>query len=66
MKNILSICLLLLLTESKILSQIIADFETPATTPKFGYGKDAEVVDNPDKTGNLSSKVAYYKKETTN
>ena len=66
MKNILSLCLLLLLTKCQLFSQIIADFETPATTPKFGYGKDAKVIDNPDKTGNSSSKVAYYKKETTN
>lgn len=66
MKNILSLFLLLFLTKSQIFSQIIADFETPATTPKFGYGKDAKVIDNPNKVGNPSSKVAYYKKEVTN
>ncbi len=66
MKNIFTLCVLLLLTKSQLFAQIIADFETPATTPKFGYGKDAKVVDNPDKTGNSSSKVAYYKKEATN
>ena len=66
MKNILSLFWLLFLTKSQIFSQIIADFETPATTPKFGYGKDAKVIDNPNKVGNPSSKVAYYKKEVTN
>lgn len=66
MKNIVPLFLLLFLTKSQIFSQTIADFETPATTPKIGSGKDAKVVDNPDKMGNLSSKVAYYKKEVTN
>lgn len=66
MKNTVSLFLLLLLTTSQLYAQIIADFETPATTPKFGYGKDAKVVDNPDKMGNSSSKVAFYKKEASN
>jgi PKD repeat protein len=66
MKNTFIIFLLLLLSKNQLFSQIIADFETPATTPKFGYGKDAKLIDNPDKIGNPSSKVAYYKKEATN
>lgn len=66
MKNIFILCLFLLLTKNQVFSQIIADFEMSATTPIFGYGTNAKVVDNPDKLGNTSLKVAYYKKEQTN
>lgn len=44
-------------------AQIIADFESPATTPVFTSEGHYEVVDNPDKSGiNTSNKVGYHKK----
>jgi hypothetical protein len=43
----------------------IADFETGATTPTF-TPVSVTVVDNPDKNGNASDKVGYFKKPIGN
>lgn len=53
----------LLIVSQGLFAQIIADFETPETTPPVSAEGATEVVDNPDKSGiNTSDKVGYYKK----
>ncbi len=46
-------------------AQTIADFQTPASSPPLSPS-GAAVVDNPDFTGNASSKVANYTKPSGN
>lgn len=46
-------------------AQVLADFETPATTPALTPA-GAEVRANPDMTGNLSATVAYYPRPAGN
>jgi hypothetical protein len=46
-------------------AQVIADFETAGSTPALTPG-GAAVVDNPDASGNSSSKVAFYAKPSGN
>ncbi len=63
MKKLASFSLAMCLSIVQIQAQVVADFETTAGTPSFVYGTNAQVVNNPDKVGNSSAKVAYYKKE---
>ena len=46
-------------------AQVLADFETTASSPALS-GSQAAIVTNPDANGNTSSKVAYYKKISGN
>jgi PKD domain/Secretion system C-terminal sorting domain len=46
-------------------AQVLADFETPASTPVLTPA-GASVVANPDVTGNSSTNVAYYQKTSGN
>lgn len=48
-----------------LFAQVLADFETPASTPVLTPA-GVIVVDNPDLTGNASSKVAYFQKPAGN
>jgi hypothetical protein len=63
MKKVLFLPLLFIACLSK--AQIIADFESLATTPAIS-GEQAAVINNPNATGNSSSKVLFYKKTTGN
>jgi PKD domain/Secretion system C-terminal sorting domain len=65
MKLYLFTILLLISTISKTNAQILADFESSASTPIL-IGTEAKVIDNPYKVGNLSNKVVTYKKEAGN
>lgn len=48
-------------------AQMLADFETEATSPAFHAEGSTAIVDNPDKTGiNPSDKVGYYEKISGN
>ncbi len=64
------IVLLLIATIFCVISnaQVIADFETEASTPVVTADGDIySIMDNPDKTGiNLSNKAGYYHKLDTN
>ncbi|MBL7857984.1 MAG: PKD domain-containing protein [Cyclobacteriaceae bacterium] len=55
----------LLLISTLVSGQILADFESPSSTPTLTPA-GAAVVNNPDKTGNPSDKVAYYIKAAGN
>ena len=65
-KKILALIICSALTHISLYAQVVlADFETGATTPTFtpsGVG----VVDNPDRSGNASNKVGYFKKPAGN
>lgn len=54
----------LVLLTCNLNAQVIADFETPQSTPALTAqtGDAANTADNPTMTGNPSAKVAYYKK----
>lgn len=55
----------LLCIANVLFAQVIADFETPASTPTLTPA-GVTVVSNPDATGNSSSKVAYFQKPAGN
>jgi hypothetical protein len=64
MKKLAFLTILCLLTFMGLKAQVIADFESEATTPPLSCdGENTAVVDNPDPSGsNTSAKVGYYKK----
>lgn len=68
MKNYLLFWLLLTLLSPVAHAQIkvIADFETPATTPATFTGDQAKAAANPDTAGNRSATAGYYKKTAGN
>lgn len=55
----------LLVMSHVIAAQILADFETAASTPALSPA-GAVVTDNPDPLGNSSNKIAYYQKPAGN
>jgi len=60
-------CISLIFTCTAVTSyaQVIADFETPGSTPSL-TPSGASVVDNPDASGNSSSKAGFYPKPSGN
>lgn len=48
-----------------LFAQVLADFETPASTPALTPA-GVSVVSNPDATGNASQNVAYFQKPSGN
>ncbi|HER10199.1 MAG TPA: PKD domain-containing protein [Bacteroides sp.] len=69
-KNLFPVMLVLWLavcSGSVLEAQMLADFETPETSPALSAEDSAAVVDNPDKTGiNPSQNVGYYRKISGN
>lgn len=65
MKSTYFLSLLILFVHFQAKTQILADFETPITTPKI-VATEAKIIDNPVKTGNSSAKIVSYKKESGN
>lgn len=58
---------ILSITSFLLSAQMLADFETPASTPSFTAEGESSVIDNPNKSGiNTSEKVGYYNKITGN
>ncbi|MBL7110860.1 MAG: PKD domain-containing protein [Bacteroidales bacterium] len=58
---------LLVIAETGVNAQMLADFETPETSPGFYAEGSTSIVDNPDTTGiNKSDKVGYYNKISGN
>ncbi|HAN00598.1 MAG TPA: hypothetical protein DCQ26_18540 [Marinilabiliales bacterium] len=67
MKKLLPFLCLVLISPIWLQAQVLADFETPETTPPFTAEGASGVVDNPDKSGlNPSDKVGYYHKISGN
>jgi PKD repeat protein len=65
-KKILLILICSIFTHLSLHSQVVfADFETGTTIPTL-MPSGVVVTDNPDKTGNLSNKVGYFKKPVGN